>query len=128
MSGQHEIEELGAVSKAAAKVFPVIDPGLDELGQTLKLNPANGGLDIERLKIIAEVRIDVFVVVALGQFAELPIETFAASIVFTTGAPAIAAPIAEAFNDGFEFDAADDIDRAALAESEMMRRIEGLRG
>jgi len=128
MSGQHEIEELGAVIKATAKVFPIINASLDELRQTLKLNAANGSLNIEWFEIIAEVGIDVFVVVALGEFAELPVESFAAGIVFAAGAPAIAAPIAEAFDDGFELDAADYVDCPAFAEREVMRGIKGLRG
>jgi len=128
MRGQHEIEELGAVIKATAKVFPIINASLDELRQTLKLNAANGSLNIEGFEIIAEMGIDVFVVVALGEFAELPVESFAAGIVFAAGAPAIAAPIAEAFDDGFEFDAADDVDCPAFAEREVMWGIKGLRG
>ena len=99
MSGQHEIEELGAVIKAAAKVFPVINASLDELGQTLKLNAANGSLYIEWFEIIAEVGIDVFVVVALGEFAELPVESFAAGILFPWGAVTIAPPIPKRLDD-----------------------------
>ena len=55
--------------------------------------------DVERLQIVAEMGVNVFVVVALRQFAELPVEAFAAGVVLAAGAPAVAAPIAEALDE-----------------------------
>jgi len=74
------------------------------------------------------VAVNVFVVVALGEFAELPAEAFVAGVVFAGGAPAVAAPIAEAFRIGLERRAADDVDRPALAHRQVMRRVKRLRG
>ena len=72
--------------------------------------------------------IDVLVVVAFGEFAELPAEAFVAGVVFAGGAPAVAAPIAEAFGVGLERGFADDVDRAAFAHGEVVGRVEGLGG
>src|SRR5690348_3838274 len=103
MRGEHEIEKLGEIIQAAPQIFPIINARLDELRETVKLHAADRGLNIERFEIIPEVRIDVFMIVALRQFAELPIESFATSVVLAAGAPTIAAPISETFNDRLEF-------------------------
>ena len=94
----------------------------------MQLRAADGGLRIEGLQVVAEMAVDVFVIVALGQVAEFPAETFAAGIVVSAGAPAVTAPIAEAFHERLERHVAHDIDRAPLAHREVMRRIKGLRG
>ena len=85
-------------------------------------------MGIERLEVVAEVTVDVFVIVALGQLAELPAEALAAGVVFAGGAPAVATPVAEALGVGFERWVLDDIHGAPLAHREVMRWIEGLGG
>jgi hypothetical protein len=87
----------------AAEGLPVAFPRLDEIRQLAELRAADGGLDVERLQIVAEMGVNVFVVVAFGQFAKLPAETLVAGVVLAAGAPAIAAPIAEAFHQHFHF-------------------------
>lgn len=72
--------------------------------------------------------VNILVVVALGQLAELPAEALVAGIILARGAPAVAAPIAEALGVGLERGTADDVDRPTLAHGEVMRRIEGLGG
>src|SRR5436190_16454223 len=99
VGGEHEIEELGAIVQSAAEVFPIVNSRLDELGQALKLDAPNGSLDVEWLEIVPQVRVNEFVIVAFREFAKLPIESFPAGVVLAAGAPAIAAPIAEALND-----------------------------
>ncbi len=89
---------------------------------------ANGGLGIERLQVESEVAVNVFVVVALGELAELPAEAFVAGVVLAGGAPAVAAPVAEALGVGLERGTADDVHRPTLAHGEMVRRIERLGG
>ena len=123
-----ELEKFFQIGQPAAEVFPVLAARFAEGRQFFQLLPADRGLDVERLQVIAEVRVNVFVVVAFGQFAELPAETFAAGVVLAAGAPAIAAPIAETFHQHFELHVAHDVDRAAFAQGEMMRRIKRLRG
>ena len=54
---------------------------LDEPGQFLQLRDADRRLHVGQLQVVADVRVGVFVVVAAGQFAELPVEAFAAGVV-----------------------------------------------
>src|SRR5882672_7236238 len=118
MRRQHEVEKLRAVVQSAAQILPISDAGLDELGQPLKLNASDGGLDVQRLEIIAQMRIDKFMIVAFRQISKLPFESFAAGIVFAAGTPAIASPIPKTLDDGPEFEAADHVDRASFTECE----------
>ena len=90
--------------------------------------PSNGSLDVEGFKIIAEMGVDVFVIVTFRKLAELPAEAFSACVVLAAGAPAVATPVTEALNQHLQPHVADHIDRTALAEREMMRRVEGLGG
>ena len=123
MGGQGEIQDLLAIAQGTAQVIPIVDAGLDEARQFFQLGAADGGLDVERFEVIAEMRINVFVVVTLGQFAQFPFEPLAAGVVNAAGTPAIAAPVAEAVHDGLEFEAVDNIDRAALPQRQVMGRV-----
>ena len=67
-------------------------------------------------------RIDVFVIVARGQFAELPVETMLAGIVGSSGTPAVASPVAERVY-YFVQQGIVRIDGAAFAHGYVMRRI-----
>ncbi len=67
-------------------------------------------------------------VVAFGEFTELPLEALAASVVFPGRAPAVAAPIAKGLGIRLERRAADDVDGSAFAHGEVMGRVEGLGG
>lgn len=114
--------------KTPAQLLPVPFPGLDESGQAADLDASDGGLDIEWLHVVAEVRIDVFVVVTFGEFAELPHEAFAAGVILAGRAPAIAAPVTERLGIGLERGAADDVDRSSLTHGQVVGRVEGLGG
>lgn len=128
VGGQAEFEDIFEISETSAKDFPVAFASFDEGGKFFELLTANGGLGVERLEVVTKVAVDVFVIVALGQLAELPTEAFAAGVVFAGGAPAVATPVAEALSVGFERRMLDDIHRAPLAHREVMRWIEGLGG
>ena len=128
MGGQSEVEEFLEAMQTTAKEFPVLLTRLDKVGQAPELDPADGGLGIEGLHIVAEVGIDIFVVVTFGELAELPHEAFAAGIVFPRRAPAVSPPIAEGLGVGLERRFTDDIDGAALAHGEVVGRVEGLGG
>ena len=67
-------------------------------------------------------------IVAERQLAELPAEALLAGVVLARGAPAVAAPIAEALRVGFQRGAVHDVDRAAFAHREVVRGIKRLRG
>ena len=82
VGGKAEFEDIFQVCKARAEDFPVPFAGFDEGGKFFELLTANGSLGIERLEVVTEVTIDVFVIVALWQLAELPTEAFAAGVVF----------------------------------------------
>ena len=77
-------------------------PGFDESRQLAELRHADRGLHVGGLQVIADVRIDVLVIVAVRQAAKLPIESLAAGILAARFAPAIAPPIAERLHQGFE--------------------------
>ena len=128
MGGQAEFEDIFEISETSAEDFPVALAGFDEGGEFFELLTADGGLGVERLEVVAEVAVDVFVVVSLGQLAELPTEAFAAGVVFAGGAPTVAAPVAKALGVGFKRRMRDDIHRAPLAHREVVRWVEGLRG
>ena len=128
VGGQAEFEDIFQVGKARAEYFPVAFSGFDEGREFFELLPTYGGLRVERLEVVAEVAVNVFVVVALGQLAELPAEAFAAGVVLAGGAPAVAAPVAEALGVCFERRVLDDIHRAPLAHREMVRWVERLGG
>lgn len=128
VDGKLEIEKLFKFRQGGTQGLPVLAAGFVEGGQFLELGAANGGLKVERFKVISEVAVDVFVVVALGEFPELPAESFVAGVVATTGTPAIASPVAKTFHQHFELHVADDIDRPAFTHGQMMGRVKGLGG
>ena len=128
MCRELELDVFLQIRQRGAEEIPVVHARLDERGQLLQLLAANGRLRVERLQVVAEVRVNVFVVVAFGQFAEFPAEAFMAGVVLAAGAPAIAAPVAETFREHLELHVADDIHRAAFAHRQVMRRIKALRG
>ena len=68
-------------------------------------------------------RIGVLVVVSAGQGTKLPLEAFAARIVFPGLAPAIAAPIAERLDQQLQVRLIRQ-HRPAFAEGDVMRRVE----
>ena len=74
----------------------------DKFGQFLQLRHTNGRLHIGHFQIVANVGIDVFVVVAIGQIAQLVLKPFAARIVDSWRTPTITPPVAERFNQFFE--------------------------
>src|SRR5262245_12532473 len=100
--------------------------GGDERIQLLQLLSADGGLDVERLQIVAEMAVYVLVIVAGGQIVQLPAEALTAGVVLAGWAPAVPPPIAERFDDAAK-SAAIGKNRPALAHRHVVRRIEALR-
>ena len=74
----------------------------NKAGQLLQLRHAHRGLHIGEFQVVADVRVGVLVIVAAGQLAELPVETLAAGVVLAGFAPAVAAPVAEGFDQRFQ--------------------------
>jgi hypothetical protein len=69
--------------KATAKELPVMFAGFDKGGKTFELDTTNRSLRIKWLEIKAEVGINVFVIVAFRELAELPLEALIAGVIFT---------------------------------------------
>ena len=74
-------EAISQVGQPIAQQPPVPFAGLDEAGEFLQLGAADGGLHVGDLQVVAEVGVDVLVVVAEGQLAELLAEAVAAGVV-----------------------------------------------
>ena len=88
--------------QAVIQVLEISSPGGDEAGEFCQLRHADGGLHVGQLQVVADVGVGVFVIVAAGQIAQLPIEALAAGVVFSRLAPAVAAPVAEGFDERFQ--------------------------
>ena len=126
MSGQGELQHVVVLGQALAQGFPVLLAGLDELRQPPQLHSPNRSLGIERFDVEAQVAVGVLVVIAGGQLTQLPLEALIAGVVHPAGAPAVAAPVSEAFGDHLELGVAHDVHGAALAHGEVVGRIEAL--
>ena len=123
--GEHEhvFERLEARAEPS-EVFPA---GRDEAVELVELGHAHGRLHVGELQVVADVGIDVFVVVAVWKVAKLPVEPLAAGVVVARLAPAVAAPVAEALHEFFELRRIGEHD-AALAHRHVVGRIEAARG
>ena len=108
------IEQPGVV--ALARGDEPVEPG--------QLGDADGRLHVRGLQVVAEVAVDVLVVVAVRQAAELLAEALAAGVVLAAGAVAVAAPVADRARDPGQRLVIGH-DHAALAGRDVVRRIEG---
>ncbi len=74
-------------------------------------------------QVVADVRVGVLVVVAAGQIAQLPVEALAAGVVLAGLAPAVAAPVAERFDQRAQQRLVRQ-HRAAFAHGDVVRGVE----
>lgn len=95
----------------------------DERGRLFNLCQGAGGLGVSDLQVIAKMAVGVFVIIAGGQGAKLPIESLATGIVAAGGAVAVSSPVAEAFCDCFQFWVIGK-DGAAFSHGDVMGGIE----
>src|SRR4051794_22841290 len=77
------------------KMLKIFFSASDKPGQLGDLREPECCLHVGRLHVVADMRVDVLVIVAAGQFAKLPFESLAAGIFFSGSAPAIPAPVAK---------------------------------
>ena len=96
---------------------------LNKRGELLQLLAADGGLHVGDLEVIAKVAVDVLVVVALGQLAELTVKAVAAEVILAGGADAVAAPVAEGEDQAVQ-QRVVGVNAAALAHCHVVRRVE----
>lgn len=82
-----------------AQVSKILASALYEVRELLQLRAADGSLHVCDAEVHPKVRVDVFVVVALRQFAVLAIEAMAAVVVLAGSADTVAAPVAEGTKD-----------------------------
>ena len=101
----------------------VLFPALHEGGEFLQLGAADGSLHVRGLQVVAEVGIDVLVVVALRQLPVLSVKTVAAEIVHAGGAHAVPAPVPHGADDAVQ-QRIPRVDRAAFSHGHVMGRIE----
>ena len=99
-------EQMGEVALAR------LDEALD-LGQ---LRQPQGGLHVGGLQVVADVAVDVLVVVAGRKVAELPLEALVAGVVLARLAVAVPAPVTEGLDLLLDERGLDE-DRAALHPS-----------
>src|SRR5262249_54041663 len=86
---------------------------------------ADRRLDVEGLQVVAQVAVNVLVVVARRQVAELPAEALAASVVLAGRTPAIPTPVAKRLHDTLQ-PATLSEHGATLAHGEVVRGIKAL--
>jgi len=120
--GAMQDELVGVLPQAGGQAVVVALTGRDELRELAQLSAADGGLHVGDLEVVSDVAVNVFVVIAIRQRAELLAEALAAGVVFAAGAVAVAAPVAKAAGDAGEFVIGGD-DRAALAHGDVVRGI-----
>ena len=83
------------VFEALVEAAEVGFAGGGEFVELVELGEPDRGLHVGDLQVVADVRVDVLVVVAARQLAELLVEALAAGVLFARLAPAVAAPVAE---------------------------------
>ena len=69
MRRQRELEELLELGQTFAQVLPVLFPCFHKCGKFLELFDADRSLRVERLQVVADVAVDVFVIVTARQIA-----------------------------------------------------------
>src|SRR5687768_3306752 len=94
-----EDEHVGQLGEAIVQPLPVVPAALNEAWKLLEPRDADGGLHVGRLQVVADVRVDVLVVVSVRQVAELPVEPLAARVLLPRLAPAVTSPVSKRLED-----------------------------
>src|ERR1035437_3921007 len=71
-AGQNQVVLIRQQTLVEALEIPAA--GLDESVELLRLGQPDGGLQVRHLQVVADVGVDVLVIVAVRQFAGLPLE------------------------------------------------------
>ncbi len=121
--GENDLLRSRAVCQRVVQTLPVVAAALDEGREFFELLAADGRLHIGHLQIVAEVAVNVLVVVAPGQLPELTVKAVSATVVVSAGANAVPSPIAEAEDQAVQ-QGIVGIDAAALAHGHVVRRVE----
>lgn len=108
--------------------FPeiLLTPG-DELVKFPELGATDGGLHVRDLEVVADMAVNVFVIITKGQGAELLAEAFPAGVAFPPGAVTIPAPVADGAGDAGQIVVIRG-HTAPFAQGDVMGRVEGKGG
>src|SRR5438128_158983 len=101
----------------------VATAGGDEVVEAVELLDPDRRLQVGRLQVVAEVRVDVLVVVALRKVAVALLETDPAGVLAAGIAPAVAAPVADRLDDPLQARPVRE-HGAALAHRDLVGRVE----
>ena len=122
-----EDQVLLEVDEPVVQALPVTPASSHEPVELVELGDADGSLHVGGLEVVAKVAVRVLVVVAAGEFTQLPVEALAARVVVARGAPAVAAPVPETLDD-LAHRLLPSEHGAALAHGDVVGRIEARRG
>src|ERR1700689_1682297 len=94
LRGLRQNEDVFEIAKRVMKLGKVGATRGDETGQLFELRNSDGGLHVSRLEVVADMAVNIFVVVARWQVAEFPLKAATAGVRLSGITPAVAAPIA----------------------------------
>ena len=97
-------------------------PRLNKAWHLPKLLAADGSLKVCHFQVVAEMAVDVLVIVSAGQQPMLAIEAMTAEIIVTGGTDAITPPVPHAFADTRKHGIIS-VDTSTLAHGHMVRGI-----
>jgi glucose-1-phosphate cytidylyltransferase len=123
-AGLGEDQHVGERLERCFQVGEVLLAAGDEVRQLGDLGDAEGGLHVGGLEVVADVGVGVFVVVAAGEGAELPVKTLAAGVVDAGLAPAVASPVAPGIDKDLEGGLVGE-DGSAFTHGDVVGGIEG---
>jgi len=90
-----EDKDVVQIAQGGMKFGEVVAPRGDKAGKLLELGDSDCGLHVGRLEVVADVTVNVFVIVTLRQIAQLPFKAAAAGVGFSGIAPAVTPPVAK---------------------------------
>src|SRR3984893_15730665 len=88
-------ENVVEIAEGGVKFSKVRAPRGDEARQLLELRDSDCGLHVVRFEVVADVTVDIFVVVSAGQIAKFPFKATTARVGLAGIAPAVTAPVAK---------------------------------
>ena len=105
------------------KTREIAAPSCYKFLKTLKLRDSYRCLQVRHFQIIAEMSIDIFVIVALWQVAQFPVEPLVAGVVLSRPTITVATPVTERLHNFIQVIVIGE-DCPALARRDVMRGIE----
>src|ERR1700674_5573762 len=88
-------ENVVEIAEGGVKFSEVRAPCGDEARQLLELRDSDCGLHVGRFEVVADVIVDIFVVVSARQIAKFPFKAATARVGLAGIAPAVTAPVAK---------------------------------